>query len=97
MLSIFIVFKAIAPKLAPIFILTIIAFKFLRLLVQKRRLEGGWRFWDELWVFLSHACFFVVIEGDEKYLLVVSFRIYQCIALIEMIRKSRANRVTKSK
>jgi hypothetical protein len=97
MLSIFIAFKAIAPKLAPVFILTIIAYKFLRLLVQKRRLEGGWSFWDELWVFLSHACFFVAIEGDEKYLLVVSFGIYQCIALIEMRRKSKPTKDPKSK
>jgi hypothetical protein len=66
-------------------------------LAKKSRLEGGWRFWDELVVFLIHACFFVVIEGNAKYFLVVSFGIYQWIALIEMKRKSKANKDTKSK
>jgi hypothetical protein len=93
-LSIFIAFEAIASNLAPVFIISIIAYKFCRVLAQKSRLEGGWRFWDELVVFLSHACFFVVIEGDAKYLLVISFGIYQCIALIEIIRKSKANKDT---
>jgi hypothetical protein len=96
-LSIFIAFEAIASNLAPVFIIAIIAYKFCRVLAQKSRLEGGWSFWDELWVFLNYACFFVVIEGDEKYLLVLSFGIYQCIALIEIRRKSKANKVTKNK
>jgi hypothetical protein len=96
-LSIFIVSKAIDSNLAPVFILAIITYKFFRVLAQKSRLEGGWRFWDGLVVFLSHACFFIVIEGDAKYLLMLSFGIYQCIALIEIRRKSKANKDTKSK
>jgi hypothetical protein len=96
-LSIFIKLKEIASNLAPVFILAIIAYKFCRILAQKSRLEGGWRFWDELVVFLNHACFFIVIEGEAKYLLVVSFGIYQCIALIEMIRKSKPTKNTDSK
>jgi hypothetical protein len=95
-LSISKVFKAIASNEAPVFILAIIAYKFFRVLAQKSRLEGGWTFLDELWVFLNHACFFVVIEGDSKYLLVLSFGIYQCNTLIEMTRKSKANKVTRS-
>jgi hypothetical protein len=95
-LSIFIVFEAIAPNLAPIFIIFIIAYKFLRLLAQESRLESGWKFWDVLWVFMSHVCFFVVIEREKKYLLVLSFGIYQCIALIEMTRKSKINKDIKS-
>jgi hypothetical protein len=96
-LSIFIAFNAIASNFAPVFIIVIITYKFLRLLAQKSRLEGGWKFLDELVVFLSHACFFVVIEGNAKYLLVLSFGIYQCIALIEMTRKSKATKDTNSK
>jgi hypothetical protein len=80
MLSIFIAFKAISSHLAPVFIIAIIAYKFCGVLAQKCRLEREWSFWDEFWVFLNHASFFVVIEGDAKYLLVLSFGIYQCIA-----------------
>jgi hypothetical protein len=96
-LSIFIAFKSIAFNLAPVFIIAIVVYKFFRVLAKKSRLEEGWRLQDELMVFLNHACFFVVIEGDEKYLLVFSFGIYQFIALIEKIRKSKPTKDPKSK
>jgi apolipoprotein N-acyltransferase len=55
---------------------------------------GGWRFWDELWVFLNHACFFVVIERGRKVLARVLVR---NLPVIEIRRKSKANKVTKNK
>jgi hypothetical protein len=87
--SMLIAFNLKAPISVPIFVFTIIAYKFLKQLACKDGLEEHWRVRDGIVVLAHHIFLFFMIREDTKYLFLGSFAMYICMAGSKLVQQRR--------